>query len=87
MREIVINYNLAEMSDEEVSKLLVEVQAEATQRERKKQERMWNAVKTAIKEYINEFGEIEVESMDRNYYLSALDDYDTFGTITEKGSW
>ena len=87
MREIVINYNLAEMSNEEVSKLLVEVQAEEDRRRNQKQEQMWNAVKDAIKNYINEFGEIEIESMGETIYLSAMDDYQTFGTIEQKGCY
>ena len=87
MREIVINYNLAEMSDEEVSKLLVEVQAEVDRRRNQKQEQMWNTVKDAIKNYINEFGEIEIESMGETTYLSMMDDYQTFGTIEQKGCY
>lgn len=86
MKETFTN-SFAEMSDAELDIMASAIRAEADRRQNQKQEKMWNAVKNAIKDYINEFGEIEIESMVETVYLSAMDDYQTFGTIEQKGEW
>lgn len=86
MKETFTN-SFAEMSDAELDIMASAIRAEVDRRQNQKQEKMWNAVKNAIKDYINEFGEIEIESMVETVYLSAMDDYQTFGTIEQKGEW
>ncbi len=86
MKETFAN-SFAEMSDVELDRMASAIQAEADRRRNQKQEKMWNAVKNAIKDYINEFGEIEIESMVETVYLSAMDNYQTFGTIEQRGEW
>ena len=86
MKETFTN-SFAEMSDAELDSMASAIRAEAYRRRNQKQEQMWNAVKDAIKNYINEFGEIEIESMSETTYLSAMDDYQTFGTIEQRGCY
>lgn len=86
MKETFVN-SFAGMSDAELDRMASAIRAEVDRRQSQKQEEMWNAVKNAIKNYINEFGEIEIESMGETVYLSAMDDYQTFGTIEQKGEW
>lgn len=87
MKETFTN-SFAEMSDAELNKLSDAIKAEMLRRHNLKQERMWNAVKKAIKDYINEFGEIEIETSDgETCYLDANDDYQTWGTIEQRGDW
>ena len=75
------------MSDEELDKLASAIRAEADRRRNQRQERMWNAVKNAIKEYIAEFGEIEIDDIGETCYLDASDDYQTWGTIEKRKDW
>ena len=86
MKETFTN-SFAEMSDADLDRMASAIRAEAYRRQNQKQEQMWNAVKDAIKNYINEFGEIEIESMSETTYLSAMDDYQTFGTIEQRGCY
>lgn len=86
MKETFAN-SFAEMSDAELDRMASAIRAEVDRRQSQKQEEMWNAVKNAIKNYINEFGEIEIESMSETIYLSAMDDYQTFGTIEQRGCY
>lgn len=86
MKETFTN-SFAEMSDAELDRMASAIRAEVDRRRNRKQEQMWNAVKDAIKNYINEFGEIEIESMEETLYLSVMDDYQTFGTIEQRGCY
>ena len=87
MKETFTN-SFAEMSDVELNKLSDAVQVEKLRRLNLKQEQMWNAVKKAVKDYINEFGIIEVETADgETYYLEANDDYQSLGIIEQKGCY
>ena len=86
MKETFTN-SFAEMSDAELDIMASAIRAEVDRRRNRKQEQMWNAVKDAIKNYINEFGEIEIESLSETIYLSAMDDYQTFGTIEQRGCY
>lgn len=84
MKETFTN-SFAEMSDVELNRLSDAVRAERERRLNQKQEQMWNAVKKAVKDYINEFGEIDIETLDgETYYLSSTDDYQTWGTIEQR---
>ena len=87
MKETFTN-SFAEMSDVELNKMASAIRAEMERRLDQKQEQKWNAVKKAIKDYINEFGSIEIETSDgETVYLDANDDYQTWGTIEQKGNW
>ena len=60
MKETFTN-SFAEMSDVELNKMASAIRAEMERRLDQKQEQKWNAVKKAIKDYINEFGSIELK--------------------------
>ena len=80
--------SFAEMSDADLDKMASAIRAEADRRRNQKQEQMWNAVKKAIKDYIKEFGEIEIETADgETHYLDAGDDYQSCGLIEQRGDW
>lgn len=77
-----------EMSDAELDIMATAIYAEMSRRVNQRQEQKWDAVKKAIKDYINEFGEIEIETSDgETHYLDANDDYQTWGTIEQRGDW
>ena len=87
MKETFIN-SFAEMSDADLDKMASAIRAEADRRRNLKQEQMWNVVKNAIKDYIKEFGEIEIETTDgETLYLDASDDYQNWGIIEQRGDW
>lgn len=87
MKETFTN-SFAEMSDVELDKVSAAIRAEMARRENQKQEQMWNAVKKAIKEYIAKFGEIEIKAWGgETCYLDGNDDYQTWGTIEQRGDW
>lgn len=87
MKETFTN-SFAEMTDAELNKLSDAIKAEMLRRHNLKQERMWNAVKNAIKDYIKEFGGIEFEIADgETFYLDENDDYQVWGSIRQIGEW
>ena len=87
MKETFTN-SFTEMSDAELDKMATAIRAEMTRRLNQRQEQKWNAVKKAIKDYINEFGIIEVDTEDgETYYLEANDDYQSLGIIEQKGCY
>ena len=82
-----LRYNIQDMSEMELSELSQAIIAEREKRNNAKKEQAWNAVRTAIMDYVTMYEDICVTDKYEEWtdFISRYADFDEIGKIVVSG--
>lgn len=77
------NFNLANLSDEQLDCLLFDAKNEQARRDTAKKKKYWAKVQEAIEEYLDNVGEIDIYDFDNHAHIDPKDilDFSEVGVI------
>lgn len=73
---------LGKMSDAELKQLTEQIAKEMTIRRNRQREQLWNEVREALRKFLEECEDIEVQTDDGTYFINCDCDLSTIGEIT-----
>lgn len=70
------NFNLANLSDDQLDCLLFDAKNELARRDTEKKKKYWAKVCEAITEYVENVGEIDIYDFENEAHLDPIDTFD-----------